>query len=81
MTSTTWRVRLAFAGIGRGATGATVESASLMFLGLAMGPGVLAMMVITVHVANRYGISRAEHGTISANADRQLQVTRRLARR
>jgi hypothetical protein len=43
------------------------------------------MMVITVHVANRYGTSRAEHGTItaaiSANADRQLQVTRRLARR
>lgn len=52
------------AGITRGATAATVNPESLSFLGMAMGPGVLVMIGITVYVAKFYGISRAEHSRI-----------------
>ncbi len=52
------------AGITRGATAATVNPESLSFLGLAMGPGVLLMIGVTVYVASFYGISRTEHGRI-----------------
>ena len=52
------------AGITRGATAATVNPESLAFLGMAMGPGVLVMIAITVYVAQFYGISRAEHSRI-----------------
>jgi glycoside/pentoside/hexuronide:cation symporter, GPH family len=49
------------AGIGRNATAATVDPHSLKFLGLAMGPGVLLMIGLTIYAASFYGISRAEH--------------------
>ncbi len=52
------------AGIGRGATAETLNPESMAFLGLAMGPGVLVMIAVTVYVASFYGISRSEHGRI-----------------
>ncbi len=52
------------AGIGRGATAASIDPASLHFLGLAMGPGVLAMIALTTYLASFYDISRAEHHRI-----------------
>ncbi|NJN50771.1 MAG: MFS transporter [Gammaproteobacteria bacterium] len=52
------------AGITRGATAATVNPDSLAFLGIAMGPGVLVMIALTVYVSSFYGITRAEHGRI-----------------
>jgi Na+/melibiose symporter-like transporter len=61
------------AGIGRSSTAATVDPESLKFLGLAMGPGVLVMIGITVYVASFYGITRAEHG--------RIRTAIRLARR
>lgn len=52
------------AGIGRSSTAATLNPDSLAFLGMAMGPGVLVMIGVTVYVASFYGISRAEHRRI-----------------
>jgi Na+/melibiose symporter-like transporter len=52
------------AGIGRHATAATLNPESFAFLGIAMGPGVLAMIAVTVYVASSYDISRAEHRRI-----------------
>jgi len=52
------------AGIGRSATVATVDPASLRFLGMAMGPGVLCMIALTIAVASFYTLSRDEHRRI-----------------
>jgi len=52
------------AGIGRSATVATLDPHALNFLGMAMGPGVLAMIAVTIYAASFYGISRAEHRRI-----------------
>ncbi len=67
------------AGIGRSATAATLDPHSVDFLGMAMGPGVLVMIAITIYAASFYGITRAEHRrigeAISRNASRQLSAT------
>ena len=52
------------AGIGRSATVATLDPHALNFLGMAMGPGVLVMIAVTIYAASFYGISRAEHRRI-----------------
>ncbi len=68
------------AGIGRNATVATLDPGSLKFLGMAMGPGVLVMIALTIFAASFYGISRAEHRRIgeaisSAASQRHLRAT------
>jgi len=68
------------AGIGRSATVATVDPQSLKFLGMAMGPGVLVMIAVTIFAASFYGISRAEHRRIGeaislAASQRGLRAT------
>ena len=64
------------AGIGRSATVATLDPHSLNFLGMAMGPGVLVMIAVTIYAASFYGITRAEHRrigeAISRNASSRL---------
>ena len=52
------------AGIGRSATVATLDPHSVNFLGMAMGPGVLVMIAVTIYAASFYGITRAEHRRI-----------------
>lgn len=54
-----------FAGIQRSATVETIDPESLRTLALAMGPGVLVMIGITVVAASFYDLSRAEHTRIS----------------
>jgi GPH family glycoside/pentoside/hexuronide:cation symporter len=67
------------AGIGRSATVATLDPHALNFLGMAMGPGVLVMIAVTIYAASFYGISRAEHRrigeAISLAASRRQHAT------
>ncbi len=67
------------ADIGRSATAATVDPASLHFLGMAMGPGVLAMIAATIYLASFYDISRAEHQRILGAVAIASTGRRRLA--
>jgi GPH family glycoside/pentoside/hexuronide:cation symporter len=50
-----------FAGIQRSATVTTIDPESLRTLAMAMGPGVLMMIGVTVVAASFYDLSRAEH--------------------
>ena len=52
------------AGIQRSATGETIDPESLRTLAMAMGPGVLIMIGITVIAASFYDLSREEHSRI-----------------
>ena len=52
------------AGITRNATAATTNPEALRILALCTGPGVLALVTVTVIVASRYNISRAQHTEI-----------------
>ena len=52
------------AGIQRSATVETIDPESLRTLALAMGPGVLVMIGITVLAASFYDLSRAEHSRV-----------------
>ena len=54
------------AGIQRNATVETINPESLRTLALAMGPGVLIMIGVTVVAASFYDLSRAEHSRIRA---------------
>ena len=54
------------AGIQRNATVETINPESLRTLAMAMGPGVLLMIGVTVVAASFYDLSRAEHGRIRA---------------
>jgi GPH family glycoside/pentoside/hexuronide:cation symporter len=54
------------AGIQRNATVETINPESLRTLAMAMGPGVLIMIGITVIAASFYDLSRAEHSRIRA---------------
>ena len=54
------------AGIQRNATVETINPESLRTLAMAMGPGVLLMIGITVVAASFYDLSRAEHSRIRA---------------
>jgi GPH family glycoside/pentoside/hexuronide:cation symporter len=54
------------AGIQRSATVATVNPESLRTLAIAMGPGVLMMIGVTVLAASFYDLSRAEHSRVRA---------------
>lgn len=53
------------AGIQRNATVETIDPESLRTLAMAMGPGVLILIGITVVAASFYDLSRAEHSRIS----------------
>ena len=52
------------AGIQRNATVETVDSESLRTLAMAMGPGVLVLIGVTVFAASFYDLSRARHSRI-----------------
>lgn len=52
------------AGIQRSATIETIDPESLRTLAMAMGPGVLMMIGVTVVAASFYDLSRAEHSRI-----------------
>ena len=52
------------AGIQRNATVETIDPDALRTLALAMGPGVLVMIAITVGVASLYRLTRQEHARI-----------------
>jgi len=52
------------AGIQRGATVQTIDPASLQFLALALGPGVMIMIGVTAIAASFYDLSHAEHSRI-----------------
>jgi glycoside/pentoside/hexuronide:cation symporter, GPH family len=54
------------AGIQRNATVETINPESLRTLAIAMGPGVLLMIGVTVVAASFYDLSRAEHRRIRA---------------
>lgn len=54
------------AGIQRNATVETIDPESLRTLAMAMGPGVLILIGITVIAASFYDLSRAEHTRVSA---------------
>jgi len=54
------------AGIQRNATVETIDPESLRTLAMAMGPGVLMMIGVTVVAASFYDLSRAEHSRIRA---------------
>jgi len=54
------------AGIQRNATVETINPESLRTLAMAMGPGVLLMIGVTVVAASFYDLSRAEHSRIRA---------------
>lgn len=54
------------AGIQRSATVETIDPESLLTLAMAMGPGVLLLIGITVVAASFYDLSRAEHERIRA---------------
>ncbi|MFT7220950.1 MAG: GPH family glycoside/pentoside/hexuronide:cation symporter, partial [Candidatus Azotimanducaceae bacterium] len=54
------------AGIQRSATVETIDPESLRTLAMAMGPGVLILLGITVIAASFYDLSRAEHTRVSA---------------
>ena len=54
------------AGIQRNATVETINPESLRTLAMAMGPGVLIMIGVTVVAASFYDLSRAEHSRIRA---------------
>lgn len=55
------------AGIQRSATVETIDPESLRTLAMAMGPGVLVMIGITVIAASFYDLSREEHTRIRAS--------------
>jgi len=52
------------AGIQRSATVETIDPDSLWSLALAMGPGVLLLIGVTVVAASFYDLSRAEHDRV-----------------
>ena len=54
------------AGIQRNATVETIDPGSLWKLAMAMGPGVLMMIGITVIAASFYDLSQAEHSRVRA---------------
>jgi Na+/melibiose symporter-like transporter len=54
------------AGIQRNATAATIDPDALRTLAIAMGPGVLIMIGITVTSASFYQLTRKEHSRILA---------------
>ena len=54
------------AGIQRNATVETIDPGSLWKLAMAMGPGVLMMIGITVIAASFYDLSRVEHARVRA---------------
>ncbi len=54
------------AGIQRNATVETINPESLRTLAMAMGPGVLLMIGVTVVAASFYDLSRAEHSRVRA---------------
>ena len=54
------------AGIRRNATVETIDPGSLWKLAMAMGPGVLMMIGITVIAASFYDLSQAEHARVRA---------------
>ena len=54
------------AGIQRNATVETINPESLRTLAMAMGPGVLIMIGVTVVAASFYDLSRAEHSRVRA---------------
>lgn len=54
------------AGIEKNATAATLNPESLRVLGVALGPGILVMVGLTLAAASFYSITRAEHGRILA---------------
>ena len=54
------------AGIQRNATVETIDPGSLWKLAMAMGPGVLMMIGITVIAASFYDLSQAEHARVRA---------------
>lgn len=54
------------AGIQRNATAATIDPEALRTLAIAMGPGVLIMIGITVTSASFYQLTRKEHSRIRA---------------
>jgi len=58
------------AGIQRNATAATIDPDALRTLAIAMGPGVLIMIGITVTSASFYRLTRKEHGRILAVIER-----------
>ena len=54
------------AGIQRSATIETIDPDSLWTLAMAMGPGVLFLIGVTVTAASFYDLSRAEHDRVRA---------------
>ena len=65
------------AGIQRSATVETIDPESLRTLAMAMGPGVLGMIGITVLAASFYDLSHAEHSRIrTAILDRVLKPSK-----
>jgi len=58
------------AGIQRNATAATIDPDALRTLAIAMGPGVLIMIGITVTSASFYQLTRKEHSRILAAIER-----------
>lgn len=54
------------AGIQRGATVETIEQESLWTLALAMGPGVLLLIAITIIAASFYDLSHDRHSRVRA---------------
>jgi len=67
------------AGIQRNATVATIDPDSLRTLAIAMGPGVLVMIGVTILVASLYGLTRAEHQRVRDNIDRARDTARNAA--
>lgn len=57
------------AGIKQGSTVQTIDPSSLFTLALAMGPGVLIMIGITVFAASFYDLSQADHARIRTEID------------
>ena len=50
------------AGIRKNATAASLDPESLRVLGVALGPGILVLVGLTLLAASFYSITRAEHG-------------------
>ncbi|MCR9279361.1 MAG: MFS transporter [Pseudomonadaceae bacterium] len=63
------------AGIERGSTTQTIDPDSLFTLAMAMGPGVLIMIGITIVAASFYDLSRADHARIRTEIDENQSPT------
>ena len=57
------------AGIAKSTTVATIAPASLHTLAMAMGPGVLVMIAITIGAASFYKLTRLEHARLRARIE------------